>query len=252
MLRFFRRIRKGLIDSFSTRKYLLYAVGEILLVMIGILLALQVNNWNENRINHEKEKLAIQRLHEEAESIVTYLKEDIQTGKRWIREAKLSAKALSLSSLAGLDSSQFIVGIQGIGYYPSITPPRSVYNELNSNGMLLLIQSSLVRKKIDEFQSSLEYLSGQLNYFRQEVNNPEVLAPLDFYSIYDSTSWDKREIQFNLNELANNRMFITEHLKGLRDQIVFQRFRLNVLEDAIEMCKALASEINESCTSITE
>jgi hypothetical protein len=47
MLHFLRRIRRSLINTGATRKYLLYAVGEIALVMIGILLALQVNNWNE-------------------------------------------------------------------------------------------------------------------------------------------------------------------------------------------------------------
>jgi hypothetical protein len=49
MLHFLRRIRRSLINTGATRKYLLYAVGEILLVMIGILLALQVNNWNEEK-----------------------------------------------------------------------------------------------------------------------------------------------------------------------------------------------------------
>lgn len=49
MLTFFRKIRKSLVDSSSARKYLLYGIGEILLVMIGILLAMQVNNWNEAR-----------------------------------------------------------------------------------------------------------------------------------------------------------------------------------------------------------
>ena len=49
MLHFLRRIRQSLINSGATRKYLLYAVGEILLVMVGILLALQVNNWNEKQ-----------------------------------------------------------------------------------------------------------------------------------------------------------------------------------------------------------
>ena len=49
MLRFFRRIRQSLLTQNKFSKYLLYAVGEILLVVIGILIALQVNNWNEGR-----------------------------------------------------------------------------------------------------------------------------------------------------------------------------------------------------------
>ncbi len=46
MLRFFRYIRKKLIDEKRLRNYLLYATGEIILVVIGILIALQINNWN--------------------------------------------------------------------------------------------------------------------------------------------------------------------------------------------------------------
>lgn len=59
MLRFFRPIRKKLIEEDNFRKYLLYAIGEIMLVVIGILIALQVNNWNEERKtkNFEKEIL---------------------------------------------------------------------------------------------------------------------------------------------------------------------------------------------------
>jgi hypothetical protein len=49
MIAFFRRIRKGLLSSGQARKYLLYAIGEIALVVIGILIALQVNNSNEER-----------------------------------------------------------------------------------------------------------------------------------------------------------------------------------------------------------
>jgi hypothetical protein len=46
MLKFFRRIRRKLLDEGSLRKYLVYAIGEITLVVIGILIALQINNWN--------------------------------------------------------------------------------------------------------------------------------------------------------------------------------------------------------------
>ena len=49
MLTFFRRIRKGLLGSGATSKYLLYAIGEVALVVVGILIALQINNWNEGK-----------------------------------------------------------------------------------------------------------------------------------------------------------------------------------------------------------
>ncbi len=63
MLGFLRRIRRSLIEEGHLRKYFVYAAGEILLVMIGILLALQVNNWNERSKERERqlENLAVLR-----------------------------------------------------------------------------------------------------------------------------------------------------------------------------------------------
>lgn len=49
MIKFFRRIRRSLLDEGSFKKYTAYAVGEILLVVICILIALQINNWSEDR-----------------------------------------------------------------------------------------------------------------------------------------------------------------------------------------------------------
>jgi len=53
MLNFFRKIRQKLLSENKFSKYLIYAIGEIILVVIGILIALQINNWNENRKERE-------------------------------------------------------------------------------------------------------------------------------------------------------------------------------------------------------
>jgi hypothetical protein len=54
-MKLFRGMRQSLIKEGSFKKYLLYAVGEILLVMIGISLAFQVSNWDDNRIKRKTE-----------------------------------------------------------------------------------------------------------------------------------------------------------------------------------------------------
>jgi len=56
MIKFFRKIRQQLLTENKFSKYLLYAIGEIVLVVIGILIALQINNWNIERLLIEKEK----------------------------------------------------------------------------------------------------------------------------------------------------------------------------------------------------
>ena len=71
MIKFFRKIRQNLLSEGKTGKYLKYAIGEILLVVIGILIALQINNWNELRKEH---KLETRILNE----ILTNLETDIE------------------------------------------------------------------------------------------------------------------------------------------------------------------------------
>ena len=55
MIKFFRKIRQNLIMENKTGKYFKYAIGEIFLVVIGILIALQINNWNEGRKSSQLE-----------------------------------------------------------------------------------------------------------------------------------------------------------------------------------------------------
>lgn len=68
MIKFFRKIRRSLLSEGKTGKYLKYAGGEIVLVVIGILIALGINNWNENRKNKNQEKFVLLNLYEDLKS----------------------------------------------------------------------------------------------------------------------------------------------------------------------------------------
>jgi hypothetical protein len=81
MIKFFRKIRQNLLMQNKTGKYFRYALGEIVLVMIGILLALQVNNWNENRKAKINEVVLVKQLLEDAKTDSIFFNNRIQSLK---------------------------------------------------------------------------------------------------------------------------------------------------------------------------
>ena len=77
MIKFFRKIRYTLMEQNKTGKYFKYALGEIVLVVIGILIALQINNWNEHRKERVEERALLSQLQSEFESNRKQLNEKI-------------------------------------------------------------------------------------------------------------------------------------------------------------------------------
>ena len=73
MIPFFHKIRKKMADDNRPLKYMRYAIGEIVLVVVGILIALQINNWNEERQLKESVKVYLNRLVEDLNNDVKFL-----------------------------------------------------------------------------------------------------------------------------------------------------------------------------------
>ena len=94
MINFFRKIRFDLMEKNKTGKYFKYAIGEIVLVVIGILIALSINNWNENRKNNDKETAILLNLKTEFETNKADL---IQTIGRNSKEYSLIKNILSFT-----------------------------------------------------------------------------------------------------------------------------------------------------------
>src|SRR5210317_265501 len=93
MIKFFRKIRYNLMEQNKTGKYLKYAIGEIVLVMVGILLALQINNWNEGQKIIKWEHRFLTDLKSELENNLIQL-ERIDKNQKLVGSACIELKSL--------------------------------------------------------------------------------------------------------------------------------------------------------------
>lgn len=78
MIKFFRKIRLDLLEKNKTGKYLKYAIGEIVLVVIGILIALSINNWNQNRLKGKKEIQILKSFETQFQNDISQLNESLK------------------------------------------------------------------------------------------------------------------------------------------------------------------------------
>ena len=169
MLTFFRRIRKGLVDSSQARnpvsnsprleRYILYAIGEILLVMVGILLALQVNNWNEWRKDREKEKVLLSQLHNEfvnnkvkLEKVVVSNLEKLKGIREIINLFPIDINTIDRETLHAYLTMDKDYQIGTATFDPS----NAIINAISSNASIDLISNDHLKHKILSWQAILE------------------------------------------------------------------------------------------------
>ncbi|WP_179345367.1 DUF6090 family protein [Winogradskyella ursingii] len=149
MIKFFRHIRQTMIKENRTTKYLLYAIGEIILVVIGILIALQINNWNENRKSAKQENLYLKRLLSENREDINTFNSNIANLKRGIETIENLSKALNANETK--DKELIAAANDFFGYgsiYPIFTSSTSTFQDLSSTGNLKDIKNTKLRDQL--------------------------------------------------------------------------------------------------------
>ena len=163
MIKFFRKIRQNLLSEGKTVKYLKYAVGEIVLVVIGILIAIQLNNLNEFRKERNKESSFLLELKNDINLDLRFLnrRDSLRASheSRCEQALKLFYKAKTVEDILTVDSLFAFV-------WDNIVVNRKSYDEmLNTNGIYLLKNEKL-RNKISGYYTMLE----NFNQFNREAN----------------------------------------------------------------------------------
>jgi Family of unknown function (DUF6090) len=240
MLKFFRKIRFNLMDTGKTSKYLKYAIGEIILVVIGILIALQINNWNE----HKKERnLEVKILGE----IQANLKRDHANLIMKINETEgfklANHKVLDhLQQRTPLnDSLKFYYSrLNAYGNFRAIT---AGYENLKSIG-LNLIQNDTLRSSISEL-----YDYHYFHFVEDIIHALEQFRANKSKYVNDRIYLDKEGftsgVPYDLNKLQNDETF-----KGyLNSTLVFHTWmnerRQRGLEHIEYVVQQIENELNK-------
>jgi tetratricopeptide (TPR) repeat protein len=209
MIKFFRKIRQNLLMENKTGKYFKYAIGEIILVVIGILIALQINNWNEARKKEQVEKQVLISLFQEVEKDRMMFKEIDYLYKNDLRSLTYF-RNLIWQEKHSMEDALSLNGFEGIAFR-DVNPNRITYDEMISTGKIYYLSNQALVNEIINYYEIIESYIYELRQSRVEFrsNFYDVSAMADFWlTNYDN---DNKELAYHF---ANNQT--TETYKQLK------------------------------------
>ena len=240
MIKFFRKIRQKLLAENKFSKYLLYAIGEIILVVIGILIALQINNANENRKSVIQENLYLQRLLSENKGDVNTFKNNISNLEKGIET--IQNLSIALNSTKATDSTIVSAANDFFSYgsiYPIFTSSTSTFDDLSSTGNLKVINNTTLRDELVKHYAKHKEVAESVRI------STEWALPNDAPFTYKNSIMRFEPVsaflfgEQNLSEQAN-------HLRNKKVEYINNaavHFWIN--KDAIEKLERLISDTNK-------
>jgi len=212
MIKFFRYIRQTLIMENKTSKYLKYAIGEIVLVVIGILIALQINNWNEQRKLELKEKSLLAAIHEE------FLKNKIQLDLTISQHNLALNSCKKLIDLFPLDIKK--INLDSISLYlynsrnaPTFNPSQGSINAIINTSSFDIIRDDTLRNLLISWPDLVsDYQEIEIGA-RSSLNN--LIQP--YFAKYFDYNFNFKDDRNNLESLESLEL---EYLIKIRRQYI--------------------------------
>ena len=215
MIGFFRKTRKKLADDNKPLKYARYAFGEIVLVVIGILIALSINNWNETKSN----QIIVDNY---LDKISVNINSDLKKLETLINQR---TKALTLCDTIVMyydaknisNPKLFEKGFFSVFIESRFSPNTSAYESLKSSGFMKDLKNS----KIEDKLSSYYYLMDEVMFVEDKFNNSTQISQASisekgFYIEYKKAmNWNNKDtINFNYESLKKYPQIESEFIKA--------------------------------------
>ena len=169
MIKFFRHIRQNQIMKNQTGKYLKYAIGEIILVVIGILIALSINNWNESRKELKAEKATINNLKLEFQKNTIELDDNIETTQDIINAGQVL--------LANIGPNYEYGTLKNVDSLISMTPRMSIWDpslytlsDIKNSGKLSNLSNEELKLELISWESFYSNLKDWSDFHVERGN----------------------------------------------------------------------------------
>jgi len=208
MIKFFRKIRYDLMEKNKTKRYFKYAIGEIVLVVIGILIALSINNWNENRLSKELSMEFHQRIADELGAVIKRSESEEKRAKVLVEYIRKTVVILKNGELTTPKKDTLNYTLQNFFQFVRIEGELKTFQEMESTGQLGLFYNKELKNHILQYLTQLEAISKMFDQMASQVNSTEFIDKYVTIQIVPETIHSN--LEYNFEDLAKDTYVINK------------------------------------------
>jgi len=187
MINFFRKIRYDLLEKNKTGKYLKYAIGEIVLVVIGILVALSINNWNSKQIEKREEITSYKNIKRQINDDKNVISDIVDYNDLYYKQYKYANQVIEQNDRSKIDTLGKIAF--KLYKYSDYNRSSNIYQNLINSGELKLLKNRDIIEKIQRLEETYIYMN------RMEKIHFEVIMSGAHLDIQESIKFSDRSVR---------------------------------------------------------
>lgn len=218
---------------------------EFLLVVLGILIAFQINEWSTDRQARSEREAASVRLLEEAEQNVAYIRLGLGLQTDSIEKLSYALGEVQAGRWRTADQQRMVIGLQSVTAALPLAPPSAVYDDLIASGIFGKFGNVRLRSAIAKYRATLKFHDEIISDMRTATPALEDHAAFDY--VFSPTGRQRVRLTVDFDALARDQL-LQEKLAILADG---QRVRLLItkraLKGASEMCVELGRFVGRAC-----
>jgi hypothetical protein len=242
VIKFFRRIRQRLLTENKFSKYLIYAIGEIFLVVIGILIALSINNWNNNNVRVNEEASL---LHD----MIIDLKQNINVSNTVLDihdatlERNIDLRRVLLNKNSNQDNISQLIGSLTSSATPTFS--TSTYKTISRTGLNIIRSDTLKKSILNYYEVILPYVNYKSNVDPKNQYQ-ELLKP--YFNKYYKIELNSNDSIIRTINSTQEMFYDNEFLNELHTTILKRKRLIQHLNTGIRNSEFLIKEIEQHLT----